>query len=215
MKINFTRCLIIATFGLLSACSKGQPAFQLISDEAIPRPTMEKSYVKHITTGDSSRTFDIAGECHPKVSDIKATVVGSSASALSLRESAQNVTIACSSNQTFNFTLRNLTDLGFTIADNTTYEIQLQSVTSAGLSKPSSILIRFKQNAGGEKAISVVSGASKSVVGENGYSASFIRVSGKQKGFENARTNGSSSFELSDGNANGYRAQIGVRIKSN
>src|SRR6185437_8728984 len=36
-----------------------------------------------------------------------------------------------------------LTDMGFTVADNSTYEIQIRGVTDGGISNPSTIEIRY------------------------------------------------------------------------
>lgn len=149
MKMRAT-CLIMGLF--LAGCTKANPTFDLLDAGAIPQPKFNGSIVKLIASNSASDPYAISGQCDPKISSITGLVVGVQSAFDSLNAlSTSGAVIQCSSNGTFSFDLKSLTDLGFTVTENSTYEIQLRAVTSAGTSKPSYIRIAYSTGHGGPR----------------------------------------------------------------
>lgn len=146
----WVKCLIVGLF--LAGCTKANPTFDLLDADAIPQPKFNGSTVKMIASNSASDTYAISGQCDPKISSITGLVVGVQSAFDSLSTlSTSGATIQCSSNGTFSFDLKSLTDLGFTVTADSTYEIQLRAVTSAGTSKPSYIRITYSTGHGGPR----------------------------------------------------------------
>jgi hypothetical protein len=138
------RILILIMAASALACSKATPQFDLLDPNAIPQPKFSGATVKSINSSSDTDTYAITGECDPKIQSITAMAVGVASSFASLDSVAASApTVACSSSGTFSFSLKSLVTLGYSVAEGTTYEIQLKGFTSAGLSNPSYIRIRY------------------------------------------------------------------------
>lgn len=147
---NCLRVLILGQFLFALACTKATPEFELLDQNAIPQPKFNGATVKNLTTSSSALTFAITGECDQKIRSIQAKAVNATASFAALDSVANSSpTVQCSSNGTFSFTLKSLTGLGFaSLTLGNTYEVQLVGMTSAGLSRPSSIYISYSNGTG-------------------------------------------------------------------
>lgn len=221
MKLGLRGCLILVSVFFVG-CTKGTPAFQTISEDNIPLPYFneEKTQTfKAYATGKVSKPFLVNGFCDPKISDIKATFENSSIGSQKLRELSANdavtsVDIKCTTEGTFTFTLAELSKLGFTIVDGSEYKVLLQSVTSSGMSKPSTIAITYDTRIGGTPPFVVNSGGATQLLGQDNYSLQHVRV-GSKSAVPTASVSGAHrSFELNDTTTNGYKAYIGVRLNS-
>jgi hypothetical protein len=144
------KALILFMAASAVACSKAKTDFELLDQDAIPQPKFSGQTVKNLTASSGSATFNISGECDPKIKSLKARpspIVSTYASVSDYTVSAP--TVNCSSSGTFSFELKSLTALGFTpLVEGHTYEIQLTGMTSAGLSRPSYIRITYQSGAG-------------------------------------------------------------------
>ncbi len=136
--------ILICTISALG-CTKATPEFELLDQNSIPQPKFSGSTVKNITTSTDTATFAITGECDPKIQSLSALAVGLTTSFDSIDTLTVNpATVACSSAGTFAFELKSLSGIGYTAVLDTTYEVQLRSVTSAGTSNPSTIRILYE-----------------------------------------------------------------------
>lgn len=154
MRIAVT-CLILI---IATGCTGATPEFETLNEEAIPRPTFSGAYLKQITTGDGTQTFAITGECHNKVKNINGMAVDTIGSFSSVNSLGTSVNVTCATDGKFSFTLKSLTQLGYTLTEGKTYEIQLRSETVAGMSKPSSIKIFYSTLVKGTRPIRITSG---------------------------------------------------------
>jgi hypothetical protein len=139
--------LILSTITL--GCSKGTPEFALLDQNVIPQPKFSGLTTKNISSSSDSETYQISGECDPKIRSLSAMPVNVVSSFSTIDSyTVSNATVNCASTGTFSFELKSLTALGYTVSQNTTYEIQLRGLTSAGNSNPSYIRIRYTNPVG-------------------------------------------------------------------
>jgi hypothetical protein len=206
-------CLILIFFFSL-ACTKSQPDFAVIDEDNIPRPLFSGSTKKQLFTGNNNLTFKINGECDPKISEIKGTAIGTNYNAANMRELTVNdISLTCTSDGKFSFELKSLSNLGYTLTENSVYEIQLRGVTTAGMSKPSSILITYSTKLGGARPTLITSGSTgtQPLTTTNGFSAR-IRIGNKSNGdISNPATADNASLKT-DSFPNGFKANVGVRV---
>lgn len=122
----------------------------MLDEDRIPRPTFAGNTTIDLSTSSASGTFAISGECDQKIRAIMGQAVGTATIFSTLSSLAvSSVSVTCATDQKFSFTLKSLTDLGFTPQAGETYEVQLRGETSAGISKPSSIKITFTNGSNG------------------------------------------------------------------
>jgi hypothetical protein len=173
--------LILGIFLFSAACTKATPDFEVLDEDRVPRPKFAGSYTKSLQTFSDSATYQINGECDPKVRSITGSAVGSvSASAWDINGiTVSGINLTCSQDGKFSFELKSLASLGYAPTEGTVYEIQLKSETSGGTSKPSSIKILFTSGAGGTRPVLVTSGGTGAVLPSNGSLSSSVRVSHK------------------------------------
>jgi hypothetical protein len=205
-------CLILI---IASGCTGANPEFDTLNEDGIPRPTFSGAYLKQITTGDPNQTFSINGECNTKVRGINGMAVGTIGTFSSVSSLATSINVTCSSDGKFSFTMKSLTDLGYTVAEGTTYEIQLRSETSAGMSKPSSIKIYYSTTAGGTRPIRITSGGiiggGESTVGVGTTTGVFkanIRITNQMNDMASAQSSSEDAY-LKTGSA--FKARVGIR----
>lgn len=145
--------LLLASF-FLAGCTATTPEMELLDSSAIPQPLFYGSKVQNVTTDSSTATFSISGQCDTKISAIVGIAVGTTGTLSTLNDIAvAPATVECSNNGTFSFDLKNLTDLGYTVSEGQTYEVQLRGVTTAGVSNPSSIRIYYTTVRGANRII--------------------------------------------------------------
>lgn len=212
-------CIILIAALAASACTKANPDLDQLGDDNIPRPLFNGSTTKEITTGSSSATFQISGECDVKIRSIIGMAVGVAGAPLTLASipdvsslATNGASVKCAEDGTFSFELKSLSALGYTVAEGTTYEILLRSSTRAGISKPSKILVTYSTASGGKRPIMITSGGGKVTDGTaTGFSAQ-IRIANKANVPVNGQTGSEKAFLKTDGTANGFSAQIGVRM---
>ncbi|MCB9072249.1 MAG: hypothetical protein H6623_01410 [Bdellovibrionaceae bacterium] len=214
-KMNRTKiCLILVLFSALS-CSKVNPDFDTIDSDKIPQPLFLGSSVKQIYTASDSITFDINGECDPKISNLKGSATGSSTTISSVRDlSVSDIKMNCTSNKKFSFELKSLAALGYTVSENAVYEIQLVGVTSAGDSKPSKIIITYSSALGGKRNTVVTSGGTGGKFITDGTANGFkakVRISDKSN---SPIINADDALTKTDGTTNGFKAHMGIRINN-
>ncbi len=146
--------VVLFSFG----CTKGAPTFETLDSSNIPQPTFSGLTYKSVTTATPSATFPILGECDPRISGLLASAVGVSGSQSINSFAVSTVSVTCASDGKFSFTLKSLTDLGFTISDNRTYQVEVRGITDAGISRPSTIRILYLA----PKRIFITSGGTQS-----------------------------------------------------
>jgi hypothetical protein len=200
-------CLIIIYLLVGAACTQGTPDLQVLNEDAIPRPKFAGSTIKNMTTSSSSVTFDIQGECDPKIRSILGAATGTNATFDSLSSLAvSGVTVTCATDGKFSFTLKSLSDLGFSVTEGETYEVQLRAETSGGLSKPSYIRILYGASSNGRRPILITSGTNTITDGANNLKAE-VRIGNRQNA-----TAAISGDDTSTKTGGGLSATIGVKI---
>lgn len=134
------------SFGLAFSlgCTKGVVNFAVFDQDSIPQPLFAGQTSTNVQITLPTQTTSISGQCDPKISAIVAMAGGAAATFDKLETIAtSSVTVDCAGAGTFSFTLKALNALGFTITDNTTYDVKLKAVTDGGISNESHILIRY------------------------------------------------------------------------
>lgn len=220
MRSAFYRYIFAAIALLFSAaCTKGTPAFDVIDESSIPQPTFSGITTKSIITGSDANNFLIKGECDPKIRDLKATPLNTTVSALSLREMTSSpITITCASNGKFEFELKSFRDLGLTPSEGMIYEIDVQGVTSAGLSRASRIRITYSTLVGGEGQKQITSGSTRNATG--GPFSANMRIVYKGNDYKNGnplatQSRAEDAFEKSDGQPSpSFSAEIGIKVNN-
>lgn len=187
--------IILGLCALVLGCTKGNPTFSDLGSDNIPQPLFSGASSETLQSATATQTYVISGECDPKIESILATTVGLTTAQVSLNSLAttSSVSINCGTTGKFSFTLKSLTDLGFTIVDNRTYDIELRGVTSGGLSRSSLIHIVYSTGGGPDaKQIKIISGATESNSGPRlATSTSFnavIRVSNRAPAYTGSPT---------------------------
>lgn len=144
------RILILGIWISGVACTKAEPEFEALDPNSIPQPKFSGLTVKYLTTGSGALTFNISGECDPKIKSIAAAAVNGSATFSALDSVANSApTVTCAANGTFSFQMKSLNALGFApLVLGQTYEVQLKGMTSAGPSRASSIYILYSNGVG-------------------------------------------------------------------
>lgn len=217
MVLSIKRCLILAACFPLLACTKGQPDFQVINESSIPQPTFMGATLKSIITGSSTKDFPVNGECDPKIRDLKATILNTSVSATSLRDMTNaGITITCASNGKFHFELKSFSNLGITPTEGMIYEIDVQGVTSAGLSRPSKIRITYSTLVGGEGQKQITAGTTRKAQG--GPFSANMRIVYKGNDYKQGtptatQSSAEDAFAKSDGQGSpSFSANIGIKV---
>lgn len=178
----------------------------MLDEDAIPRPKFSGQTTKNIATSSKTATFAISGECDSKIRSIVGAATGTNSTFDSLSSLATStVSVTCSTDGKFSFTMKSLTDLGFTVNDGETYEVQLRAMTSGGVSKPSYIKIAFTQGASG-RPILITSGTNTVTDGVNNLSAE-VRITNRQN--VTAAVSGDDTSTKTNGTLS---ATIGVKI---
>lgn len=195
------------------ACTQATPDFEVLSEDSIPRPKFAGSTTKTLQTFSDSVTFQINGECDPKVRNIIGTAVGTATTFSNMNSlTVAGLNVTCSTDKKFSFELKSLSALGYTATEGRVYEIQLRSETSGGTSKPSYIRILYTSAAGGIRPTLITSGGTGSTLASHasGISAS-VRVTNKiNRAPTSAQASPESAFLKTSGS--GISAHIGVRI---
>lgn len=140
--VQFRHFLILVISFLAAACTKANPEFALL-DGNLPQPKFNGSTTKTIHTTSDSDTFNIAGECDPKIKSLTMKPVGLSAVfAPADIFTVTPATVNCASNGAFTFELKSISGLGY-ISAGPDYEIQVRGVTVLGEGPSSFIRIHF------------------------------------------------------------------------
>lgn len=138
------RLLLLLLASLLVGCTKGTTEFTTLDSSNLPQPLFNGAMSTSLSATSDATTFSISGQCDSKIRSIQAQIIGVGDTQTDLNHVAtSSPTVTCTSNGTFSFTLKSLADLGFTVAENQTYEVQLRGDTSVGLSNASTIMIKF------------------------------------------------------------------------
>lgn len=202
---DLKHCLILIGLAFATACTQATPDLTVLDEDAIPRPKFSGDTTKNISTSSSTNTFAIAGECDSKIRSIVGSATGTNSTFDSLSSlSASTVSVTCSTDNKFSFTLKSLTDLGFTPVDGQTYEIQLRAQTSGGTSKPSYIKITYAQAFNGRPTL-ITSGTNTVTDGANLKAE--VRITNRQN--ITAAASGDDTSTKTNGSLS---ATIGVKI---
>lgn len=209
---TYRRCLILISFLALSACTQGQPDFEVISEDSIPRPTFNSATTKSIFIGASNIETAIQGECDPKITNLNVQALNSAQTFSRWTDMcvADSVSVTCAADGKFSFTLKKLEDLGFTLSENAVYNIEVKGVTVAGLSKPSTIRITYSTTMGGARPTRITSGSTLRDTNASGFSAD-IRVTNTANEISGGQTSAEDFYKKTDGNPNGFSAHIGIK----
>jgi hypothetical protein len=166
-------------------CTKGTPNFSDLGNADLPQPIFNGgSTEQSLTANTASQTFAISGTCDPKIRDITGFAVGTNSAFATLQAmSTGTVNVQCSTQGTFSFTLKSLTDLGYTPVNGQICDIQLRAVTKAGISNPSTIHITFSTTGGADpKHLMITSGGTAGFSTGGNFKAR-IRVTNKIVGY--------------------------------
>jgi len=212
MKFKRRIFLMIGMCSVLG-CAKGTPTLETISDGSLPQPRFSGQTSKAFSTS-VDRTFDVQGECDPKIREIVAiapTISSSNSSTITVG----GINVSCSADGKFSLTLKKLQDMGFALASPSIYNIELRGITDGGISKASVISITYNTALGGTHLTLVTAGgtgANRPTDGSPGGYSAEVRIGGK---FNNGDTASSADgvYLKTDNITNGYRAHTGVRIK--
>jgi hypothetical protein len=165
----FRRCLILSLlFFTLAmgplACTKGVPVFQTINQDAIPQPLFSGATTLNLLGVTSTQTYAVTGQCDPRITSLVITPVGAASGAgTGAALTTAGLTVNCASTGQFSFTLKSLVAMGFTVQNNTNYQIQVQGVTAGGISNASTINIDYTTTGAlGPKLVQVTSGSTLS-----------------------------------------------------
>lgn len=145
-------------------CTKGKPDFASLGGDGLPQPMFSGSTQTSLTATTPAQTFSISGDCDPKIQDIAGQAVGTASIFATLAAmSTTAVTVDCANSGHFSFTLKSLSDLGYTPVNGKTYDIELRAITVAGVSNPSTIHILYSPGAGPDpKRLLITSGSTLS-----------------------------------------------------
>src|SRR3569623_1638265 len=115
-------------------CTKGVPGFNTLDSSNLPQPLFSGATEESIVASSPLETFAISGDCDSRITDIAGSAEGTASTFSTLSAMATSgVTVGCSSSGHFSFTLKSLTDLGYTPANGTSYNIDLRGVPSGGI----------------------------------------------------------------------------------
>ncbi len=208
-------CLILGFLLVTAACTEGTPNFVTLDEDMIPRPKFSGAFVRTLQTYSDALTFQINGECDPKIRRLTGTAVGTSTTFANIDAlTVSGISVSCSADQKFSFELKSLAALGYTVSEGTVYEIQLRGETSAGSSKPSFIRILYSAASGGVVPTLITAGGTGGhlAIGTSGVSAS-VRITNKmnQRSVASQQANSDEASLKSGPAGSGISAHTGVR----
>ena len=194
-------CFILGAGAL--GCSKGEPSFEVLGTDNLPRPTFNNngSTTLSLTTSSSTSTFTVSGQCDAKIKGLVASAPGA-VNVTSLSDMVTGLSVTCGTDGKFSFTLDSLADLGFAPVEGQTYEVQLRADTSGGVSKAS--LIRLTYSSSSRRPVLLTAGSGHPTDGSpTGFSAD-VRLSERHH-----------PGLATDGSPGGFSAVVGVRGGAN
>jgi hypothetical protein len=150
---------------LIVGCVKGTTDFSTLDSNSIPQPLFSGATSKDVRVTSLDQEVDLEGTCDFKISKITAQTVGVMAQSDQLSNiGVSGATLKCQSSPgTFSFRLKSLTALGFTPSENVPVEIHLRGVTSAGVSRVTTIRLTYSNpNGDGPKGMVLTSGSTES-----------------------------------------------------
>ena len=171
--------VLVFGFVLLSVgCTKGTPDFATLDENSVPQPTFGGgATLTNITVTSPAAAIPVTGDCNSRISALVAVTVGGN-TAMSLASMVSGgVQVDCTSTGHFSFTLTNIAALGFVLVDEQSYDIQLRGVTAGGISRPSTIHLKYSPYR--PERVMITSGSTDSAVTGNprlATSASFKAV---------------------------------------
>src|SRR5262249_25920031 len=126
-------------------CTQANPGFDVLDASNLPQPIFDNSSTKKtIQSRTGSEKPTISGTCDFKIRGITAQIVTVDSVPGTVDHVAGNTpSVTCQTDGKFSFQLKSLTGLGFALTEDQTYEIQLRALTSAGVSKPSSLFVHY------------------------------------------------------------------------
>ncbi|MBX3022063.1 MAG: hypothetical protein KF799_10340 [Bdellovibrionales bacterium] len=150
MRAFFLKYLVAGLCAFALGCTKGVPDFAALDTSNVPQPVFESNQTeKTIQATSGAQTPSITGTCDRKIRSIVAQVMDQDTQPGSLDAVSVVASVTCRSDGKFSFTLKGLTDLGCTLVEGKTYEVRLRGVTSAGISRESSLKIQYFSATGG------------------------------------------------------------------
>ncbi len=158
------RLFLLGLILLSVGCTKGTPSFATLDENSVPQPTFGGgATLTNINVTSSAAPIPIAGDCDANITSLVAIpVAGNSAMSLASMVTG-GVVVNCSSTGHFSFTLTNLSALGFVLADEQSYDVQLRGVTTGGISRPS--IIHLKYSPYKPERVMITSGSTDSAAG--------------------------------------------------
>ena len=194
------------------ACTQATTDFEVLNEDSIPRPQFSGATTKSLQTSSDALTFQINGECDPKVRNIIGSAVGTASTFSNISAlTVSGINVTCSTDRKFSFELKSLASLGYTVSEGSVYEIQLRSETSGGTSKPSFIRIRYTSAMGGTRPTLITSGGTGSTLATGSGISASVRVTHKMNRDPASPQGSPESTFLKEGTG-GISAHIGVRI---
>jgi hypothetical protein len=200
-------------------CTKATPGFDTLDSSSIPQPLFSGATSETVSTTSNSTTFSISGTCDFKINSIVAQAVGAGSQGALSAVSVGTPTVDCQSSGKFSFTLKSLTDLGFSASENQTFVVNLYGMTTSGLSRASSINISFASpNSNGPKRMILTSGGTESsssgprLATSTDFKAE-IRVDHRMLNYANPSVTDAMTVQTSSGG--NFKAKIGAAASAN
>lgn len=194
------------------ACTKATPDFDVLDEDRVPRPQFSGATTKTLQAYSDALTFQINGECDPKIRNIIGSALGTSTTFSNINAlTVSGINVTCATDNKFSFELKSLAALGYTVTEGAIYEIQLRAETSGGVSKPSYIRILYTSAAGGSRPILITSGGTGAALASNGNISASIRVSNKRNNIA-GQSKSEDAFLKEGPVGSDISAHIGVRI---
>lgn len=164
------RFAILCLFPFVVACSKGDPSFDTLSSDRVPRPLFNGQTLKALDISNRNTAISISGECDPRIADILIKLPGeaSNFSKLSGANLTTAASVTCSTQcqsdgkGCFSFQLSNLKTLNGNVDpyQGQIFEIEVRGLTAGGISLSSIIKLTYVGSS--KNRILITSGATES-----------------------------------------------------
>lgn len=200
--------LLVTSFG----CTKGQPDFDTLFSERLPRPLFQGLTSRTMDKYNFNENIVVTGECSPKISEILIRAPGEPEVFQKLDSVVLNSSVTCSTpcqadgKGCFTFELASLKTLnkGVDPTPGQSFQFEVKGITDGGVSAASVLKIFYTLGPGNNR-IMVSSGSGK---GTSSTLKADVRVTYKMLG-----SGASEQYSQSSG-PNPIKAKIGIAVSS-